>query len=112
MNEKCGVAKCHDENGNVIPCTNTSIEYSSINTLEDSLTDFKVTVVQSKNRFALFIIGIMFLMFSLIFTRFFEDDLKHGTFAAKFLLIGLIIIFVVLSAVKIVKEDDDLSKYF
>ena len=112
LNEVCGASKCYDSNKKPIPCTSGSIEYNAINSVEDSLTDFKAEVIQNKNNFSLLIIGTIFLFFSLIFIRIFKDNLNSGTKYFTWTMILLIITFVVLSAIKIVDEDKDLSKYF
>ena len=112
LNQKCGMATCHDGKGNVIPCGGGSIEYTAMNTVEDSLVDFKSTMVQNRNNFMLTIVGFVYLCFTVLFFRIIRDGLGKSADYFSWSLIILFIIFVVLSVIKIVDEDDDLSKYF
>ena len=112
LNQKCGMATCHDGKGNVIPCGGGSIEYTAMNTVEDSLVDFKSTMVQNRNNFMLTIVGVIYLCFTVLFLRIIRDGLGKSADYFSWSLIILFIIFAILSIIKIIDDDDDLSKYF
>ena len=111
--ETCGVSRCYNDKKEVIPCTTSDVKSEIINTLENSLKNFKTEMNENKNSFYFFILTTLFTLFSLIFLRFFKDDVNKGTKIFSYGLLLILFITVILTAQKIVKnENSDLSKNF